>query len=42
MKDIIETWEIHNKINLYLLESIAESAFSAITKPFGTKTLQIV
>jgi uncharacterized damage-inducible protein DinB len=35
MKDIIETWEIHNKINLYLLESIAESALSATASSKG-------
>jgi uncharacterized damage-inducible protein DinB len=29
MDPIIETWQIHNRINLYLLESIAEEALAA-------------
>ena len=28
MNPLIETWQIHNRINLYLLESIAEDALS--------------
>jgi len=29
MDPIIETWQIHNRINLYLLEGIAEDALAA-------------
>ncbi len=31
MKEIIETWEINNKINLYLLNAIANENLSAIS-----------
>jgi uncharacterized damage-inducible protein DinB len=35
MKDIIETWEINNRINLYLLEAIDESHLTDISASKG-------
>ena len=35
MTDIIDTWNIHNRINLYLLDSIAEEHFTAISASKG-------
>ena len=35
MNEIVETWEIHNRINLYLLNSIEESNLSSISLTKG-------
>ncbi len=35
MKEILETWQIHNKINLYLLESIASEHLSSSSASKG-------
>lgn len=35
IKQIIETWEIHNRINLYLLESITEEHLADISASKG-------
>ncbi len=35
MKEIIETWEIHNRINLYLLNSIDETHLSSVSLSKG-------
>lgn len=35
MNEIVETWEIHNRINLYLLNSIEESHLSSISLTKG-------
>lgn len=35
MKEVIETWEIHNRINLYLLDSIEESKLASIALSKG-------
>lgn len=35
MKEIIETWEIHNRINLYLLDSISEEHLSDVSASKG-------
>ena len=35
MKDIIETWEINNRINLYLLNAIPEAHFADIAASKG-------
>jgi uncharacterized damage-inducible protein DinB len=32
-EQLIETWVIHNRINLYLLDAIAESAIKAVAAP---------
>lgn len=33
VEQLIETWAIHNRINLYLLEAISEEALSAAAAP---------
>lgn len=35
MKEIIETWNIHNRINLYLLDAIEEKFLAAISASKG-------
>ena len=35
MKDLIETWEIHNRINLYLLDAIDEKHLADISASKG-------
>ncbi|MGP8215861.1 MAG: DinB family protein [Bacteroidia bacterium] len=35
MKDIVETWNINNRINLYLLDSIAENNLGAVSASKG-------
>jgi uncharacterized damage-inducible protein DinB len=35
MNEVIDTWEIHNRINLYLLHSIEESHLSSISLTKG-------
>lgn len=35
MNEIVETWKIHNRINLYLLNSIEESHLSSISLTKG-------
>ncbi len=35
MRQLIETWEIHNKINLYLLNAIDETHLSAVALSKG-------
>lgn len=35
MKDIIETWNIHNRINLYLLDAIAENHLADVLASKG-------
>lgn len=35
IKQIVETWEIHNRINLYLLEAIPEEHLAAIAASKG-------
>ena len=35
MKELIETWEIHNRINLYLLESLSEVSLSGTASSKG-------
>lgn len=35
MKELIETWQIHNRINLYLLESILSEAFADVSASKG-------
>ncbi|HLP64893.1 DinB family protein [Flavobacterium sp.] len=35
MNEIVETWEIHNRINLYLLNSIEEAHLSSVSLSKG-------
>ena len=35
MKDLIETWDIHNRINLYLLDAIDEKHLPDISASKG-------
>lgn len=35
MNEIVETWEIHNRINLYLLNSIEEAHLSSVSLTKG-------
>ena len=35
MKELIETWEIHNRINLYLLESLSETSLGSTASSKG-------
>lgn len=35
MNEIVETWEIHNRINLYLLNSIEETHLSSVSLSKG-------
>jgi uncharacterized damage-inducible protein DinB len=35
MKELIETWQIHNRINLYLLESVPSEALANVSASKG-------
>jgi uncharacterized damage-inducible protein DinB len=35
MKDLLETWQIHNRVNLYLLESVPSEALADVSASKG-------